>query len=274
MRLKGFSQIYFLFLRGLIYYYYMLHYEMSGNGDIPLLLLHGFMEDSSIWKDMEDSLSNKFKIIKIDLPGHGKSGLIAEIQTMEEMAGAVKEVVDALRLPKINILGHSMGGYVSLAFAEQFPEYLTSLTLFFSSALEDDEEKKQIRRRSIDIIDKAYSMFVNNSIPTLFSPNERISLEDKINLAKEIALSTDKEGVKASQLGMVERRNRVDVLEKFDGKILIITGKHDGAVKNDIFLNQLPNRENIKIYTLDCGHNGHWEKPIICSAIINTEINF
>lgn len=274
MRLKGFSQIYFLFLRGLIYYYYMLHYEMSGNGDIPLLLLHGFMEDSSIWKDMEDSLSNKFKIIKIDLPGHGKSGLIAEIQTMEEMAGAVKEVVDALRLPKINILGHSMGGYVSLAFAEQFPEYLASLTLFFSSALEDDEEKKQIRRRSIDIIDKAYSMFVNNSIPTLFSPNERISLEDKINLAKEIALSTDKEGVKASQLGMVERRNRVDVLEKFDGKILIITGKHDGAVKNDIFLNQLPNRENIKIYTLDCGHNGHWEKPIICSAIINTEINF
>lgn len=274
MRLKGFSQIYFLFLRGLIYYYYMLHYEMSGNGDIPLLLLHGFMEDSSIWKDMEDSLSNKFKIIKIDLPGHGKSGPIAEVQTMEEMAGAVKEVVDALRLPKINILGHSMGGYVSLAFAEQFPEYLASLTLFFSSALEDDEEKKQIRRRSIDIIDKAYSMFVNNSIPTLFSPNERISLEDKINLAKEIALSTDKEGVKASQLGMVERRNRVDVLEKFDGKILIITGKHDGAVKNDIFLNQLPNRENIKIYTLDCGHNGHWEKPIICSAIINTEINF
>lgn len=274
MRLKGFSQIYFLFLRGLIYYYYMLHYEMSGNGDIPLLLLHGFMEDSSIWKDMEDSLSNKFKIIKIDLPGHGKSGLIAEIQTMEEMAGAVKEVVDALRLPKINILGHSMGGYVSLAFAEQFPEYLASLTLFFSSALEDDEEKKQIRRRSIDIIDKAYSMFVNNSIPTLFSPNERISLEDKINLAKEIALSTDKEGVKASQLGMVERRNRVDVLEKFDGKILIITGKHDGAVKNNIFLNQLPNRENIRIYTLDCGHNGHWEKPIICSAIINTEINF
>lgn len=250
----------------------MLHYNISGRGKEVLVLLHGFMENSSIWADMEGFLSKDFKLIKVDLPGHGLSEVKSSPQTMEMMADEVKATLDSLNLRAVHLLGHSMGGYVSLAFAEKYPEMLRSLTLFFSTALEDDEEKKKIRTRSIEIIDKYFSMFVNNSIPNLFNPNEKDRLGTKINLAREIALSTDVEGVKAAQLGMVERPNRLSALKDLEAKVLIITGRYDGAVKNELFISSLPERSNIKVYTLDCGHCGHWEKPEVCSAIINQEL--
>ena len=250
----------------------MLHYEISGNGKKPLVLLHGFMENTTIWEEMEAHLSKDFTLIKIDLPGHGKSKVYQEIHTVELMAEKVKEVIDALKLEKINLLGHSLGGYVSLAFAEKFPESIESLTLFFSTTLADDEEKKQIRRRSIAVIDENFETFVNASIPNLFSNNEKDILEGKIELAKKIAKSTNKEGVKAAQLGMAERPDRTEILEKLEAKILIIAGKYDNAVKTENLLKALPDKTNIKTYVLDCGHCGHWEKPTICAEIINTEL--
>ena len=250
----------------------MLHHEISGNGKKPLVLLHGFMENTTIWNEMEAHLSKDFTLIKIDLPGHGKSKVYQEIHTVELMAEKVKEVIDALKLEKINLLGHSLGGYVSLAFAENFPEILESMTLFFSTTLADDDEKKQIRRRSIAVIDENFETFVKTSIPNLFSNNEKDILEGKIELAKNIAKSTNKEGVKAAQLGMAERPDRTEILENLDAKILIIAGKYDNAVKTENLLKIIPEKTNIKTYVLDCGHNGHWEKPTICAEIINTEL--
>lgn len=250
----------------------MLHHEISGNGKKPLVLLHGFMENTTIWDEMEAHLSKDFILIKIDLPGHGKSKVYQEIHTVELMAEKVKEVIDALKLEKINLLGHSLGGYVSLAFAEKFPEILESMTLFFSTTVADDEEKKAIRRRSIAVIDENFENFVKTSIPNLFSNNEKDILEGKIELAKNIAKSTNKEGVKAAQLGMAERPDRTEILENLDAKILIIAGKYDNAVKTENLLKIIPEKTNIKTYVLDCGHNGHWEKPTICAEIINTEL--
>ncbi len=250
----------------------MLNYEISKNGKEPLVLLHGFMENNTIWEDMEESLSDQFQLIKIDLPGHGKSEVLGEIHTMNLMAEEVKKVIDHLQFSKVHLLGHSMGGYTALAFAELYPENLKSLSLFFSSTLEDNDDKKDIRRRSIEIINRNYPSFVDNSIANLFSENERDILRDKIELAKKIAVETNTEGVKASQLGMAERPNRTKILLEFNLPILIIAGKHDNAVKTETFFEHIPNRKNIKTYILDCGHNGHWEKPIICSSIINTEL--
>lgn len=250
----------------------MLHHEISGNGKKPLVLLHGFMENTTIWDEMEVHLSKDFTLIKIDLPGHGKSKVYQGIHTVELMAEKVKEVIDALKLEKINLLGHSLGGYVSLAFAEKFPEILESMTSFFSTTLADDDEKKQIRRRSIAVIDENFETFVKTSIPNLFSNNEKDILEGKIELAKNIAKSTNKEGVKAAQLGMAERPDRTEILENLDAKILIIAGKYDNALKTENLLKIIPEKTNIKTYVLDCGHNGHWEKPTICAEIINTEL--
>lgn len=250
----------------------MLNYEISGNGKENLVLLHGFMENLLIWEEMEEKLSKDFTLIKIDLPGHGLSKIYSDVHSMELNAEEVKKVTDKLKLGKFHLLGHSMGGYTSLAFAEKFPDDLKSLTLFFSTYFADDEEKKEQRRKSFRIIKEAFRTYVNAGIPNLFNENEKDILEGKIDLAKEIALSTKPDGVLAAVKGMMERTDKTSVMEKFEGKILVIAGKYDNAVKTDVMLKNLPEKTNIKSYLLDCGHNGHWEKPAICAEIINTEL--
>lgn len=250
----------------------MLNYEISGKGKEQLVLLHGFMENLMIWEEMETHLSDDFTLIKIDLPGHGLSKIYSEVHTMEFMAEEVKKVTDKLKLKDFHLLGHSMGGYTSLAFAEKFPEKLKTLTLFFSSLFADDAEKKAQRKKSFRIIKESYPNYVKAGIPNLFNENEKDILEGKIELAKEIALSTQTDGVLAAVKGMIERTDKTSIMENFEGKILVIAGKHDNAVKTDEMLKNLPDSTNIKSYLLDCGHNGHWEKPEICAAIINTEL--
>jgi pimeloyl-ACP methyl ester carboxylesterase len=250
----------------------MLHYEITGNGNENLVLLHGFMENSEIWKFLEPNLSDKFKIIKIDLPGNGKSPNYDEIHTMEMMAEEVEKVISELNLEKIHFLGHSMGGYISLAFAELFPEKLKSLTLFFSTFLEDTDEKKEIRRKSFRIVKEAFPHYVNAGIPNLFNPNEKGILEGKINFAKEMALSTNNSAVLAALKGMTERSDKLEILKNLHCKILVISGKHDSAINVEKTLKNLPDQTNIKSYILDCGHMGQLEKPEICAAIINAEL--
>ncbi|SFI40869.1 alpha/beta fold hydrolase [Halpernia frigidisoli] len=250
----------------------MLHFEITGNGKENLVLLHGFMENSKIWKFLEPHLSEKFTVIKIDLPGHGKSENNSEILSMEMMAREVVKVISELNLEKIHLLGHSMGGYVSLAFAELFPQKLKSLTLFFSTYIADEEDKKEQRRKSFRIIKDAFKHYVNAGIPNLFNPNEKDILEGKINFAKEIAFSTNNLGALAAVKGMIERTDKLEILKNLDAKILIISGKHDSAVNSEKTLKNLPDQTNIKSYVLDCGHMGQLEKPEICAAIINTEL--
>ena len=250
----------------------MLNYEISGTGREPLVLLHGFMENLMIWNEMEEFLSTNFQLIKIDLPGHGLSKAYAETHTMELMAIEVKKITDKLNLKNFHLLGHSMGGYVALSFAEKFSTDLKSITLFFSSFLEDDADKKEQRKKSLRIIREAYPAYVNAGIPNLFNGNEKDILEGKIQLAREIALSTKTDGVLAAVKGMIERTDKLALLENFEGKVLVLAGKHDNAVKTENVLSKLPEKTNIKSYLLDCGHNGHWEKPAVCAAIINTEL--
>jgi len=250
----------------------MLHYEITGKGKEKLVLLHGFMENLRIWDEMEPMLSSEFTLIKIDLPGHGSSKVFGETHTMELMANEVKKVTDFLNIQQFHILGHSMGGYVSLAFAAQFPKVLKTLTLFFSTYFADDEDKKEQRQKSLRIIKESFPTYINAGVPNLFNPNEKDTLEGKINLAKEIALSTKNEGVLAAVKGMIERTDKSDLLKTFQERILVLAGKHDSAINTEKTLQNLPDNTNIKSYLLDCGHNGHWEKPEICAAIINTEL--
>lgn len=250
----------------------MLHFTQYGEGPQTLVLLHGFMESTEIWQLMTPYLSKEFTIISIDLPGHGESEPIHDVNLMDKMAKDVMEVLIHLQRNRVHLLGHSMGGYTALAFAELYPQSLKSLTLFFSSYFEDNADKKDQRERSLRIISENYKSYANAGIPPLFNPYELEALTGPIQLAKEVALSTPVTGVLASVKGMIERPNRKTVIEELDCKIMFILGRHDQAIDSDKLYKDLPQKANIKAYILDCGHNGHLELPEVCGQVINHEL--
>lgn len=120
------------------------HYTIDGAGK-PVILLHGFGEDSAIWQSQIEALQNNYQLIVPDLPGSGQSEFIAgaDIETYAEI---IKAIIDKEKTisgaEKVLLIGHSMGGYITLAFAEKYPQYLTAFGLFHSSAFADTDEKK------------------------------------------------------------------------------------------------------------------------------------
>ena len=131
------------------------YYTLQGNlSNKTLVFLHGFLEDSTVWNALSKSLSDTYKILCIDLLGHGKTPTIAPIHTMEMMADEVKAVLDYENITQCTLVGHSMGGYVALAFAERFPKNVEGLVLLNSTPLPDSEEKKANRDRVLKVIEK------------------------------------------------------------------------------------------------------------------------
>nr|NQU93443.1 alpha/beta fold hydrolase [Bacteroidota bacterium] len=123
----------------------------SGKGQ-ALVLLHGFLESGLMWDRFTQELSKEFRVIAIDLPGFGKTPVVAEKHSMELMAGAVKAVMDDLKITSCIMIGHSLGGYITLEFAVQYPELLKGICLFHSHASADTAEARENRRRTINIV--------------------------------------------------------------------------------------------------------------------------
>ncbi|WP_238785047.1 alpha/beta fold hydrolase [Blattabacterium cuenoti] len=124
----------------------IINFKTKGKG-IPVVLLHGFMESLEIWNYVYDNISKKYKIISIDLPGHGKSIFPLKentVFTMEKTAEIVKKILEKENIQKAVFVGHSMGGYVALAIAEKYPEIFLGLCLLHSTTKSDTFEKKKI----------------------------------------------------------------------------------------------------------------------------------
>jgi len=125
-----------------------------------VVLLHGFLENSSMWNQISEQISKKNRVVCIDLLGHGATENCGYIHTMEDQAEMVKAVLDHLRLRKYILIGHSMGGYIALAFAKLYPNNVKGLCLMNSTALPDSEEKKTNRDRGIVAVKQNHKTFV------------------------------------------------------------------------------------------------------------------
>ena len=231
----------------------MLFYENTGNGK-PLVFLHGFLESHLIWNNLRKNLEKEAQIITIDLPGHGNSENLQQVNTMEEMAEKVIEVLDELKLEKATFVGHSMGGYVACALADLFPERVENIVLINSSTLPDDEAKKNQRLKACETARKNFNALVSFSMPTLFAAHHRDQFKEELKFVKEIALKTPIEGVCAALKGMRERPDRSSILYDFKGGIYIIVGLTDETVNPELFLTLIPDLPNIHLYKFDGGH--------------------
>ncbi len=242
-------------------------YRSIGNGK-PVVLIHGFGEDGEIWNRQIDFLSaakDHFTLIIPDLPGSGKSEMIADM-SIEGMAEAIKAILD-FELPKFPlirsgaegqaavIIGHSMGGYITLAIAEKYPKLLNAFGLFSSSAFADSEEKKAARAKSIEFIRKngAYE-FLKTAIPGLFlrgldSSKPSDPYDTDIETLVEKGRHFTPEALINYYQAMIDRPDRTSILKTFTHPVLFIVGGHDKAVPFEQSMQQcyLPAQSHVHI---------------------------
>lgn len=250
------------------------YYRMEGNGQ-PVVLVHGFAEDGTVWENQVEYLKSKFQLIIPDLPGSGKSSPFDYAQgdaswSMEYFAECISRILDKEKITSVKMIGHSMGGYITLAFAEAYPDRLQSFGLFHSSAFADSEEKKTTRRRGIEFIQQnGAAKFLEQSIPNLFSDKtkkERPELVQKI-----LTRFTNFIGQSLVNYyeAMMARPDRTHVLKNSSYPVLFIMGKHDTAVPYEQGLQQCYMPGLSYIHTLEhSGHMGMWEEPALSNVFM------
>jgi pimeloyl-ACP methyl ester carboxylesterase len=227
-------------------------YSDIGKGT-AVVLLHGFLENRSMWDTYIPELTKKYRVITIDLLGHGGSGCLGYIHTMEDNADVVYEVLSTLKIKKAILTGHSMGGYVALAFAELYPEKIKGLVLINSTSKPDNEERRQNRDRAIKAVKQSYTNFVSLSIANLFSEDNRDKLKEEIEKVKVQALQTPLQGIIASLEGMKVRKGREVLLHNSTYPKMLVLGKKDPVLNYEENVEQVKGT-SVTLITLPDGH--------------------
>jgi pimeloyl-ACP methyl ester carboxylesterase len=207
-----------------------IHFFEKGKGH-PLILIHGFCEIGEMWQDFADALSSDFHVICPDLPGMGNSKLNKETLSLEEIAVLLEEWMDENNIQNPIIIGHSLGGYITLALAELMGQKIKSIGLFHSTAFSDNEEKKGMRDRTVIFLKKyGVDNFVTSFVPPLFPESRRGELKSNIDQAIDQAKNCSLEGLIAMTNAMRDRKERYEVLRNYSGPKLFIAGELDTAV--------------------------------------------
>ena len=227
-------------------------YTEQGKGT-AVVLLHGFLENQSMWDAFVPEFSKKYRVITIDLLGHGQTDCLGYVHSMEDQADMVHHVLHELKIRKAILVGHSMGGYVALAFAELYPDNMKGLVLLNSTSRADSDERKLNRDRAIVAVKQNYSAFVRMSIANLFSENNRERLAEQIEKVKIEALKTPLQGIVASLEGMKIRNDREVILHFAPYPIQLILGKKDGVLIYDDNIDQIEGTK-VKLTSFPDGH--------------------
>ena len=190
------------------------------------------------------------------------------VHSMELMAECVKAILQHLEINQATFIGHSMGGYVALAFAEENPEWITGLCLMNSTAQEDSSERKKNRDRAIAAVKENHKRFVKMGISNLFRPKNRTIFSEALKQITEEALQTPLQGIIAALEGMKIRKNREHILQNTSFKKMMIVSKKDPVLDYNTLINQIKNT-NVKVVEFPDGHMSHIEnKPDFLQKIM------
>lgn len=227
-----------------------------------VVLLHGFLGTHEIWEQTIKDLSKSYRVIAIDLPGHGSTENFGYVHTMDLMAKSVKAVLDFLRLKRFVIVGHSMGGYTALAFADLFPDNIRGICLYHSSAYADSDDKKRDRTRSIKVVKANHKIYTTEVIRNLFATKNLKYLKKELSFASKIAGKTKKQGIIAALEGMKDRPDRSVILGLVHYPIMMVIGEHDNVLPAQQLLEQAEKIQNKQVLYLEHdGHMGFLESP-------------
>lgn len=247
-----------------------LHIADSGVGDKCVVLLHGYLESMYVWDDFAKLLTPSVRVITVDIPGHGISEVKGEVHTMEMVADVLHEMLKSLGIEKVTMVGHSMGGYVTLAFCACHSEQLDGLVLLSSSPFPDTELKRDNRRREIALVRAGKKDALARVAPEAgFAPHNRQRLKSYIDDLVECVHITEDDGIVALLGGMIERVDQNEMLSKCGVPQLFILGKHDGYIPVEAaeeFIKLNPQAE--VAWLENSGHMGFIEEPEACAEAL------
>lgn len=224
-----------------------------------------------MWNELSSRLSKNYRVLCPNLPGFGNTSISNSPITIDSVALTLKKWLEIHHIGKFVLMGHSLGGYVTLSFAEQFPNDLLGYGLLHSNARADDEEKKYNREKLIRFIEKfGVKKFAPEFVPTLFyQKNEKIQEIIEKLLADTLPISD--ECVIAYIRAMKNRADRTQLLMEKNIPILFIAGKHDSLIPIDVSLDQSSFLNPEFVITLkNSGHMGMFEEPDLFYNAINT----
>jgi len=202
-------------------------YDDQGSGP-AIVLIHGYPFNRSMWTEQVQSLADRYRVITIDLRGHGDSEASTGASTMTLMAEDVAQLMDELGIERAVVGGLSMGGYVVLAFYQLFPERVEKLLLADTRAQADTEEGKATRAEQAQkILAEGMAPIVDTMLPKLISPDTVSKRPEVVKRVRDMMLHTKPEGAAAALRGMAEREDQTPRLSQINVPTLIIVGRED-----------------------------------------------
>lgn len=235
----------------------MLHYSVCGEGP-TLVLVHGFLESITMWNDYLPKLSQRFKVITIDLPGHGKSSIDKD-ETIASMAEKLKSLLDKESVSDYVLVGHSMGSYVGAELCK-IDQRVRHLILLNSHLDEDTDDKKRMRTKVADFVLQHYAIFVRESVPGLFYSKNIPQNQAKIDAAIDEALTLNPSAISTCTKAMRDRKSNLEWAKTTSTPITFITGDQDGIMPLEMIKAQHSILEKSELIVLkNCGHMAHIE---------------
>jgi pimeloyl-ACP methyl ester carboxylesterase len=249
-------------------------YALTGKG-FPVILIHGFAEDRTIWQNQVPRLAENYRLIIPDLPGSGRSPIDPQLKTVDDFADCINRITDEEKIDACVIIGHSMGGHIALAFAKKYPEKLKGLGLFHSTAYADSEEKKSARKKGMAFIEQHGSYeFLKQSIPNLFSEDYKKEHPETVTELINRYNNFNPASLVSYYAVMMNRPDRTDVLKNIKKPILFIIGEKDSAVPLEQSLRQSYLPELCYIHILEnTAHMGMFEHSNHSSELVNDFLN-
>jgi pimeloyl-ACP methyl ester carboxylesterase len=238
--------------------------ETHGSGPV-VLLLHGFPMNHHVWDEFIKSLPGGFTYVTPDLPGFGKSALLQEGFSIDDVANEVNKWIDSEGLQPAVLIGHSLGGYVALAMTAQNPSAFKGLVLFHSTAEADSDDKKESRSKVLEFIDQhGAHAFTSNFIEPLFTDPEHPG----ISVVKDLSVGATKEAVQGYTRAMRDRPGRTEILRTAPWPVLIIGGENDKAIPASALEQQVITSGGSLVILEGAAHMGMFEKREEAAGII------
>lgn len=249
-----------------------LHVSESGSGYRVLLMLHGYLETLYIWEEFRELLPDSYRIIAIDLPGHGLSGSHPESDTMAFDADVIHDFFIKSGISQAVVLGHSMGGYVAQEFYRRYPECVTALIHLNSNPYSDNPDKKAQREKEISLIEQGRLMSLAQlSIPNMYAKANLRKCDAKITETVEICETHDPLAICAVIRGLMTRSDSTELLKNASVPVMFVFGDSDNYASMDVIngiSEAIPNAV-CKIIS-GVGHNSFIEEPQLVFRHIET----